>query len=146
MQEYDRSLADFDALVALDPSDAENHSKRAAILLVLGKAPEAFDAAGEAIQLGSRDVENRYLRGSILTVQGKCDAAIEELNLAIEADPDSAKSLGMARPVGFRRRNTRKRSRIGTKQFVSIHKMLRIGEIEVQSGDTGRIMHDALPI
>jgi tetratricopeptide (TPR) repeat protein len=88
-RESTEALADFDAVLALDPRHAEAHLNRGAALLQLGRAGPAVAAITEALGLGVAEPHKAYLnRGAAREALGDIRGAFEDYNTALEIQPD----------------------------------------------------------
>jgi TolB-like protein/rhodanese-related sulfurtransferase len=85
----DEALAEIDRALALAPNDAGNHSRRAWILTISGRAEEAEADARLAMRLNPR-YQPSYLRvlGRALFYQERYEEAAETLERAASRQPD----------------------------------------------------------
>lgn len=85
----DKALADFDAVVALDPRNAEAHQNRGAALIMVGRPGPAVAAITNALGLGLRYPHKAYFnRGAAREALGDARGAYEDYNTALTIQPD----------------------------------------------------------
>jgi len=83
------ALADFDAVIALDPQNAEAHLNRGAALIMVGRPGPAVAAITEALGLGVREPHKAYFnRGAAREALGDLHGALEDYTTALEIEPD----------------------------------------------------------
>lgn len=88
-QEADAALAQFDAVIALEPRNAEAHLNRGAALVQLRQYGPAVTAITEAMGLGVREPHKAYFnRGAAREALGDLRGAYEDYNTALEIQPD----------------------------------------------------------
>lgn len=87
--ETDSALADFDAVIALAPRNAEAHLNRGAALVQLGRYGPAIAAITEALSLGVNEPHKAYFnRGIARESLGDLRGAYEDYSTALEIEPD----------------------------------------------------------
>lgn len=83
------ALADFDAVIALDPKHAEAHQNRGAALVMSGRPGPAVAAITTALTLGVRYPHKAYFnRGAAREALGDVRGAYEDYNTALTIQPD----------------------------------------------------------
>jgi tetratricopeptide (TPR) repeat protein len=87
--DYETALADFDAMLALDPGSRDANRLRGLALLHLGRAEEALAELDIAVGINPRFGFNLYVRGLAHAVLGDIDEALTDFADAIGADPNS---------------------------------------------------------
>lgn len=88
-QENEAALADFEAVVALQPRHPEAQVNRGAALLQLRRYGPAIAAFTEALGLGVQEPYKAYLnRGAAREALGDIRGAYEDYNTALEIYPD----------------------------------------------------------
>ncbi|MGQ0533200.1 MAG: tetratricopeptide repeat protein [Caulobacteraceae bacterium] len=88
-REAQAALADFDAVLSLDPRHAEAHLNRGAALVQLGQNGPAVAAITEALGLGVREPHKAYFnRGAAREALGDIRGAYEDYSTALEIQPD----------------------------------------------------------
>jgi tetratricopeptide (TPR) repeat protein len=87
--EFDGALADFDAILELQPRNAEIMLNRGAVLVQLERYGEAIAAITEALGLGVSEPHKAYFnRGAARERLGDLRGAYEDYNTALEIQPD----------------------------------------------------------
>jgi tetratricopeptide (TPR) repeat protein len=88
-QENELALVDFDAVLALQPRNAEAHVNRGAALLQLRRYGPAITSFTEALGLGVQEPYKAYFnRGAAREALGDVRGAFEDYNTALEIYPD----------------------------------------------------------
>ncbi|MGE0741573.1 MAG: tetratricopeptide repeat protein [Hyphomonadaceae bacterium] len=88
-RENDLALADFDAVIGLEPRQAEAHVNRGAVLVQMGQPGPAVAALTEALSLGVQEPHKAYFnRGAAREALGDLRGAFEDYNTALEIQPD----------------------------------------------------------
>lgn len=83
------ALADFDAVIALDPKHGEAHQNRGAALVLAGRPGPAVAAITTALGLGVRYPHKAYFnRGAAREALGDVRGAYEDYNTALTIQPD----------------------------------------------------------
>lgn len=77
--DFEGSLADLDALVKEDPSDAQAWLTRATVLQVLARYDEAMQSCGALVPLVS-DETSTVCRAPLLALTGKADEALQAVS------------------------------------------------------------------
>ena len=87
--EGDPALSDFDAVIALDPRNAEAHLNRGAALIMTHQPGPAVAAITEALSLGVREPHKAYYnRGAAREQLGDLRGAYEDYTTALQIQPD----------------------------------------------------------
>lgn len=87
--ESEAAIADFDAVIANDPRNAEAHLNRGAALVQLRQYGAAVTAITEALSLGVREPHKAYFnRGAAREALHDLRGAYEDYNTALEIQPD----------------------------------------------------------
>jgi TolB-like protein/DNA-binding winged helix-turn-helix (wHTH) protein/tetratricopeptide (TPR) repeat protein len=84
------ALRDVDHAIALNPSLARAHQYRSAVLMVMGKFPDAVEAARRAQQLDPLSAAENTTLGVRLYYAGRYKEAVEQFTHAIEITPEFA--------------------------------------------------------
>ena len=88
-QDNQAALDQFDAVIALEPSNAEAHLNRGAALVQLRQYGPAIAAITQAMGLGVREPHKAYFnRGAAREALGDLRGAYEDYNTALEIQPD----------------------------------------------------------
>lgn len=88
-REGDLAVADFEAVIALDPRNAEAHLNRGAALVMTRRADLAVAAITEALSLGVREPHKAYYnRGAAREALGDVRGAYEDYSTALQIEPD----------------------------------------------------------
>ena len=88
-REGELALADFDAVIARDPDNAEAHLNRGAALVQMGRHGHAIAAITEALGLGVQEPHKAYYnRGAAREALGDLRGAYEDYSTALEIQPD----------------------------------------------------------
>lgn len=88
-QENDAALAQFDAAIAIEPTNAEAHLNRGAALVQLRQFGPAISEITEAMGLGVREPHKAYFnRGAAREALGDLRGAYEDYTTALEIQPD----------------------------------------------------------
>lgn len=88
-REGELALADFDAVIARDPRNAEAHLNRGAALVQLARHGQAIAAITEALGLGVAEPHKAYYnRGAAREALGDLRGAYEDYSTALEIEPD----------------------------------------------------------
>ena len=87
------ALADYDAVIEVDPYYPEYHFDRAGLLRRLGKYHDALGAYNTAIRLSPPFPELHYNRGDVLAELGDTEAAIADFRYVLELSPDHVDAL-----------------------------------------------------
>jgi tetratricopeptide (TPR) repeat protein len=88
-QENEQALADFDAVIAIQPRHAEAQVNRGAALLQLRRYGPAIASFTEALGLGVQEPYKAYFnRGAAREALGDYRGAYEDYNTALEIYPD----------------------------------------------------------
>jgi tetratricopeptide (TPR) repeat protein len=83
------ALADFDAVIAREPRNAEAHLNRGAALVQLNRHGLAIAAITEALGLGVQEPHKAYYnRGAAREALGDLRGAYEDYSTALEIQPD----------------------------------------------------------
>lgn len=82
------ALADYDAVIAIDPNYPEYHFDRGNLLHRLGRDEEALVSYNRAIELSPPFVEVFYNRADVLAGLGELEQAVAEFSHVLEIDPD----------------------------------------------------------
>jgi Tfp pilus assembly protein PilF len=83
------ALADFDAVIAMEPRHAEAHLNRGAALVMLQEPGQAVTAITTALGLNVREPHKAYLnRGAAREALGDLRGAMEDYSTALEIQPD----------------------------------------------------------
>ncbi|MDQ2836472.1 MAG: tetratricopeptide repeat protein [Actinomycetota bacterium] len=88
MERFDEALADYHAVMELDPNYPEYHFDVANLLHRLGRDDEALAEYETAMRLGPPFPELYYNRADLLAGMGDFDAALEGFSYVLELDPD----------------------------------------------------------
>jgi tetratricopeptide (TPR) repeat protein len=87
--ENEAAVAQFDAVIAMDPRNAEAHLNRGAALVQLRDFGPAIAAITEAMGLGVREPHKAYFnRGAAREALGDARGAYEDYRTALEIQPD----------------------------------------------------------
>ncbi len=87
--EGDLAVADFDAVIALEPRHAEAHLNRGAALVMIGRPGPAVGAITEALSLGVREPHKAYYnRAAAREALGDLNGALEDYTTALAIEPD----------------------------------------------------------
>ena len=89
----DAALADYTAVIELDPNYAEYHFDRGSILRRLGRPAEALADYRRAIALSPPFPEVYYNRADTLLELGDLDGALVDLDYVLELQPDNVDAL-----------------------------------------------------
>ena len=90
MGEYEKSLADLNEAIRLDPKLADAYGNRAVIWIYKGDVDRALNDLNEAIKLEPQ-LSNAYnIRGEVWVRIGDFNRAVEDLNEAIRLEPKLA--------------------------------------------------------
>jgi Tfp pilus assembly protein PilF len=85
----EKALADFDAVIALDPKNGEVHINRGAALVMAGRPGPAVSAFTSALTLGVRDPHKAYFnRGAAREALGDVRGAYDDYTTALTIKPD----------------------------------------------------------
>lgn len=88
-QEGQQAVEQFDALLAVDPDNAEAHLNKGAALVQLRQYGPAIAEITEALGLGVREPHKAYFnRGAAREALGDLRGAYEDYNTALEIQPD----------------------------------------------------------
>lgn len=88
-REGDLALADFDAVIAREPDNAEAHLNRGAALVQMGRHGQAIAAITTALGLGVQEPHKAYYnRGAAREALGDLRGAYEDYSTALEIQPD----------------------------------------------------------
>lgn len=88
-RENEAALADFDAVIAREPRNAEAHLNRGAALVQLNRHGPAIAAITEALGLGVEEPHKAYYnRGAAREALGDLRGAYEDYSTALEIEPD----------------------------------------------------------
>jgi len=83
------ALADFDAVIAIDPRVAEAHLNRGAALVMIGRPGPAVASITEALSLGvSEPYKAYYNRGAAREALGDVRGAYEDYSAALQIRPN----------------------------------------------------------
>jgi tetratricopeptide (TPR) repeat protein len=83
------ALADFDAVVALDPRSGEGHAGRGSALIASGQPGAGIAAITQALSLGVREPHKAYYnRGAAREALGDFPGAYEDYSTALRIKPD----------------------------------------------------------
>jgi tetratricopeptide (TPR) repeat protein len=83
------SLADFDAVVAIDPRNGEGHAGRGSALIASGQPGAGIAAITQALSLGLREPHKAYYnRGAAREALGDFPGAYEDYSTALRIKPD----------------------------------------------------------
>ncbi|HKS49623.1 MAG TPA: tetratricopeptide repeat protein [Amycolatopsis sp.] len=84
----DHALADYTAVIAMDPNYAEYYFDRAALLRRLGRNEDALADYDDAIRLSPPFPEAYYNRGDLRLELGDIDGALADFGYTLDLDPD----------------------------------------------------------
>jgi tetratricopeptide (TPR) repeat protein len=87
MGRHDDALADYDAVIAIDPNYAEYHFDRGNLLRKLGRDGDALRAYERAMELSPPFTEVFYNRADVLLTQGAVEAGLADLDHVLDLDP-----------------------------------------------------------
>lgn len=88
-QENEQALADFEAVIAIQPRHPEAHVNRGAALLQLHRYGPAISSFTEALGLGVQEPYKAYFnRGAAREALGDLRGAYEDYNTALDIYPD----------------------------------------------------------
>lgn len=88
-QQNELAVGDFDAVIALDPSNAEAHLNRGATLVQLQRYGPAIASLTEALGLGVREPHKAYFnRGIARESLGDLRGAYEDYSTSLQIEPD----------------------------------------------------------
>jgi len=88
-REGEAAVADFDAVIALAPQNAEAHLNRGAALVQMNEYGPAIAAITEALSLGVREPHKAYFnRAAAREALGDLRGAYEDYSTALQIQPD----------------------------------------------------------
>jgi tetratricopeptide (TPR) repeat protein len=88
-REGEAAVADFDAVIALAPQNAEAHLNRGAALVQMNQYGPAIAAITEALSLGVREPHKAYFnRAAAREALGDLRGAYEDYSTALQIQPD----------------------------------------------------------
>ncbi|GAB1510498.1 tetratricopeptide repeat protein [Actinophytocola sp. KF-1] len=93
MRRPDAALADLDAVIAMDPYNAEYYVDRASLLRAAGRAEEALADCTAAIRWHPHLPEAYYNRADLLQAVGEPSAALADLDRVLAQQPAHADAL-----------------------------------------------------
>jgi len=86
MTDYDRALADFNAVIQLEPGQGQHRYNRGVVYHRMGQEQDAIEDLTKAIELGSTGAAVYSERGLAWRALGNMAQATNDLTAAIEAD------------------------------------------------------------
>jgi len=86
MGDYRRALADFDAVLDLEPTKGKHRYNRGKVYHMMGQEQDAIEDLSRAIELGSTEAAVYSERGLAWRALGNMAQAVVDLSSAIEAD------------------------------------------------------------
>jgi tetratricopeptide (TPR) repeat protein len=89
----DAALADLDAVIAMDPYNAEYYTDRASLLRAEGRVEEAIADCTAAIRWHPHLPEAYYNRADLLQAAGEPEAALADLDRVLAQDPGHVDAL-----------------------------------------------------
>lgn len=114
-QENEQALADFDAVIALQPRHPEAQVNRGAALLQLRRYGPAIASFTEALGLGVQEPYKAYFnRGAAREALGDVRGAYEDYNTALDIYPDWGPANAELQRFARQRRQTLQASQGGT--------------------------------
>jgi tetratricopeptide (TPR) repeat protein len=114
-QENEHALADFDAVIAIQPRHPEAQVNRGAALLQLRRYGPAIAAFTEALGLGVQEPYKAYFnRGAAREALGDIRGAYEDYNTALEIYPDWGPANAELQRFARQRRETLQARQTGT--------------------------------
>lgn len=90
---YAEASAEFEAVLALEPTRGLAHMNLAIIAMEQGKGEEALGRLNEALHFAPNEVEVNYLMGKYLSDGGRLDAAIVYLDKALKIEPEHVETI-----------------------------------------------------
>ncbi len=85
--DWDRIIAKFDEVAALDPSSADCFAARGEVASLRGQFAEADQLFRRALELNPNHASAHQWYGRYLSLQGRMDEALVQIDAAIAADP-----------------------------------------------------------
>lgn len=88
--DLDGAIADYDAVIALEPNNARAYNNRGTVYRDKGDAAQAFADFAQAAQRNPRDADAQYNLGNAYAAKGETAQAIKAYSAAIAADRRNA--------------------------------------------------------